>query len=229
MTTMMRMLTQMMRLPVTVFAYSVGMFARTVQGIQEIADQGMDAISGGEQRIARSTTGEQTQPVGPPTVLIEGAMAGGAENSTIASQKEETKMSDVDLRGDDLKLVRYAIVFTKFELEWSFDATTELITYATTLDEYKGSKKSDFLLGLEGHPTPIPEKWQANNYPPPPHGNGVTFNGLPKEDRDEYVRVAVQLIDRFEREKETYKKDQTKALKTLASTVKDGKIQTQPH
>src|SRR5260370_39531649 len=101
---MMRLLNQMMRLPVAVFAYSEGMFARTVRGIQEIADQGIDAISGGDARVERLTTGEQTQPFGPPTIFTEGAAAGSAENSRMSSQREATKMSDVYLRGEDITI-----------------------------------------------------------------------------------------------------------------------------
>ena len=218
----------MLKLPVEVFIYGMEMLVKTMQGMQKLADQGVDTMlghdapsQGGEPYIQHDRIG------GAVIVLNDGAIQHGAEIINHTVHKEESNMSDVDLRGDDLKLVRYAVVFTRYDLEVSFDEKTELLTYATSLDEYKGAKKSDFLLDLEKNPRPIPEKWKSNGatYPPAECRDGDKFKCLPQADRDEFLKVAVQLIDRFEKGEDDNERDQTKALKGLASTVKDGAIQ----
>ncbi|HVS82126.1 MAG TPA: hypothetical protein VHE60_10370 [Pyrinomonadaceae bacterium] len=226
---MVRLLTQMMRLPGAVLVYSVEMFAKTMQGLQRITDQGIDAIVGNEAQAGRLTGGDQARSPPPTTIFNESATTGRAENSNTVTPKEESKMSDVDLRGDDSKLVAYFITFTKRDLGAYLGGDSEVISYSTTEADYGGAKKAEYLADLQNEGAKRSDKWKTSNYPPDKYldpGDKDRFIGLPPEDFEEFVKVKVEVKARYETEPGQYEKEQADALKKLASAVKDGVIQT---
>lgn len=232
----MRLLTQIMRIPVAVFVYGMDMLAKTMGGIQHIAEKEIDAILGITIQPEESATSNRPQLPNPATSFNGGTAPRSATDPQPATSKEESHMSDLDLRGDDAKLVRYFITFTRRDLEAYLGEETEVISYSTSAGDYQGAKKAEFLSDIGKSPAAgdppnsleRPKKWIKKNYPPddfldPADKN--RFIGLPADDVDEFLRVKVELLARYDRKPGEYDKDQADALEKLASTVKDGVIQ----
>src|SRR5437588_561310 len=142
-----RLFSQMLLLPFTVFVYGMELFVRTVRGMQQAADQGMDVMVG---EAARPVTGV---PAGENQFTDKRAVSGGAPppahtqggwgdlkvHTTIstgdgttgeaaeATHKEIEKMRDKDLSDDQLKLVRYKILFVKRDYEAAFPEREEVV------------------------------------------------------------------------------------------------------
>lgn len=142
---------------------------------------------------------------------------------------------DIDLRGDDLKLVEYDIWFTKSDLEAYLAEAKEVVAYSTTLGDFKGARINKYLEKLRGkfgkppEPGERPEKWIENEYPPPEYrsdangtqdNDGAYFIGLPQDDIDEYLKVDVRLKGRRSKDE----KDESDRLKDINQTLKKGTI-----
>lgn len=121
-------------------------------------------------------------------------------------------MTEQDLRGDDLKLVRWYISFTKRDLEEALDQGVELIDYSTTLGDYQGAKKLEYVGKVlkPGEGFERPQTWVTEQYPDSKYienrPDGEYVIGLPSEDRDKYLRVFVEVVTRYEKEERPYKK-----------------------
>ena len=230
---MLRLLNQMLKLPVAAFVYGMEMLVKTMQGMQKMADQGVDAVLQAGLLPESEATGESGTEYGlfgssAPPASSEYALYGGAANTNHATHMEESKMADQDLRGDDAKLVRYSICFIRRDFEAFLAEDTEVVSYSTTEGDYQGSKKAEYLADLRHDGAERPRKWKLNNYPADEYldpGDKNRFVNLPGDDFDEFVRVKVEVLARYERKPGQYDKDQADALKTLASAVKEGVIQ----
>jgi hypothetical protein len=135
--------------------------------------------------------------------------------------KENIEMPDQDLRGDDLKLVRWAVSFTKRDVELALDGGIELIDYSTEVGDFKGSKKDDFLRKLRKKHMPLPDKWRNEGYPPKPYISGDEVTDLPPSDADKFLRVFVEVLDRYEKAEADYEKEGSKALKGIRKTLEN--------
>src|SRR6266850_2269300 len=226
---MLRLFSQMLKLPIAVFVYGMEMMVRTMQGMQKMADQSIDALIGGklpdnsgepihEFEFARST-GAGVSVAGP-------VISSSAEPTNYSTDKEKSTMEDIDLRGDDLKLVAYRIVFTRRDHEVLLVDDTELITFPTTLADYQGLKLSEFLRQIRDKPEKRPQKWMDKKYPEEQYrekdstGKDTLYKGLPQDDINEFLKVNVQLLARYERREKEYERDQADALKGIESVLK---------
>jgi|SRR5262245_12731198 len=223
---MMRLLGQMMKLPVAIFVYGMEMLVKTMQGMQKLADQGVDAMLQGippQSEMNKEAGCAQSQFSGSMMSVNEGARHRGAKTINHITHMEVSKMSDQDLRGDDLKLVRYVVLFTRRDLEVAFPEKTELVTYSTTLGDYQGAKKAEFLRQIDADPIPRPQRWIDNDYPESKYRDtdGKKFRDLPKDDIDEFLKVNVQILERYDKEESAYDKDQVKELKGIKEALKD--------
>src|SRR5262249_26968088 len=114
---MIQFLGQMMKLPLEAFVYSMGMFVKTMQGLQQIAYQGINLLTDGGGQPPIETSSDENAVT---QVAIEHTLEEEAETVPQAIPKEDIKMSDKDLSGEDLKLVRYKVLFIKRDYEWAF-------------------------------------------------------------------------------------------------------------
>lgn len=209
-TSMVRLLGQMMMLPLTVFVYGMELFVRTMQGMQRATDKGVDVMAGAAARtpdgpstlgdLASNTTGSVT----------DGTLRGGAE--TIC---EEEKKMDQDLSGEDtLKLVRYKILFVKRDYEVAFKEKEELVSYSTTGADWAALRIAHFMGHLKE--TKRPEKWRECHYPPGVTGEFIDY--IPKEDQ-KYIRIYFEVLQRWEREEAEYDKQQVKVLREIRDQI----------
>jgi hypothetical protein len=226
---LMWLLAEMLRFPLTFFVSTIEVFTTSMRGIQRSTNQAIDTTVGGMiqspvQNVSRAT---------PPSDSFETRKQDTLTTSVELKdqqQKEQSEMEDTDLRGDDLKLLEYDIWFTKADLEVALDNDREVIAYSTTISDYKGARISKFLADVnqaarDHQPFERPRKWRDNNYPPAhlrvnengdPDENGLFYRGMPQDDVDEHVRVDVRLVGRRPKDE----KDESDRLKDINKTLR---------
>jgi hypothetical protein len=147
----MRLFGQMMILPFTAFAYGMGVFVRTLQGMQTAADKGMDAFAG-----------DSWAPTGHP---FEDSVDKTTESGTTADageiHEEERKMADYSLSNDQVKVVQYTILSVKPDEEHAlklFDTgtRTRVFTDNMTGEDFTGMVIAEYFEEA-GHET-IPDE-----------------------------------------------------------------------
>jgi hypothetical protein len=207
---MMRILGEMLKLPLAAFIYTMEMMVKTLQGLQKFADQGLDTVITGTVRTPDDALEGTRDPDSNETAPIAKRAIG---NNGETTQQEETEMSDVDdkdLSGDDLKLVRYKILFIKRDHEFAFPEREDLVSSDIDESGFTAWKIAEFIQRLDQ--TPIPDKWRSKGYPP--GGGGGHIGRLPEDDK-QYLRVFYQVLDRFAREEATYEADQIRVLEQI--------------
>lgn len=107
-TDLIRLFGQMVRLPLTAFVYSMELFIRTMKEMQNITDQGIDAVVSG---VALPDKGDLKSDA------IASATSGANQDSAETILKEEKKMSESDLSNDRVKVVEYYILSIKPDYE----------------------------------------------------------------------------------------------------------------
>src|SRR2546421_6331966 len=206
-----RLFGQMLLLPFTVFVYGMELFVRTVRGMQQAADQGMDVMVGeAAQPVTGVPAGEnqftdKTAVSGgaPPPAHTQGGWGDLKVHTTIstgdgttgeaaeATHKEIEKMRDKDLSDDQLKLVRYKILFVKRDYEAAFQEQEELVHDNMTGDAFAAWKVAEFIQKLVKRKTDLPSTWKdypTNEPPNPPYKDGSILLGFPERDK-KYLRV----------------------------------------
>jgi hypothetical protein len=240
---MARMFGQMMMLPLVTFVYAVEAFARALREIQHTGDRTLDAFTGRDARqhfdldIAGPRADMPSQwhdapgRAGGTDYAALNVSAGALSQSTPTvdqtHETEEREMAEQELRGDDLKLVRWTIAFTRRDLEVALGFGIELVDYSTSLGDYQGSKKVEFVNKLKNEGVERPQKWVDEDYPdeeyiekrpdPPRPGEEQKeyVTGLPSDDTEKFLRVRVEVLDHYEKDDADYEKDQTDALRGI--------------
>jgi hypothetical protein len=174
-THMMELLVQMMRLPVMAVVYSMEMLFKTMQGLQRMADQGIDAVVGRSPQASNEdnrgnltnyakVNGMVRTPTDAPsserTLVVDTSASANPktiQGSTETTHKEERNMTDNNLNDDKLKLIRYKILFVKRDFEVAFSEVEELVSDNMTDSAYTGWKVSEFTQKLDK--TEVPKKW----------------------------------------------------------------------
>jgi hypothetical protein len=203
---------QFMKLPLEAFVYSMEMFVKTMQGVQKIAYLSIDMVANGIVQTLVDAPGAESEAI---THVTDSTIGDSAETAQQMPQKEERKMPDRDFREDELKLVRYKILFVKRNYEHVFYEKEELVHDNITETDYAGWKIADFIQKLNEQPIPGP--WLQKNYPRPAK-KGDMINSLAEEDK-KYVRVYYEILDRYPRERFKYEEEQIKILEDIADKL----------
>ncbi|HEU4386684.1 MAG TPA: hypothetical protein VFV34_02725 [Blastocatellia bacterium] len=211
---MMHFFSQMMRLPLKAFAYTFEMFVKTMQGLQRMADQSIDAMENGMTQTLGGGFGGDAPAV---NIAAESVLAEigskQAEITTDTFGQEEREMSDQDLSGDDLKYVSYSILFTKPDLEATLEEQKEdLVNYSTNGGSYGGLKIAHFFGKVSNKKVKRPQVWIDNKYPE--NAKGDYEWTLPQDD-EKYVTFIYQVDRRLLKGDANYPKEQVKVLKEI--------------
>jgi hypothetical protein len=222
-----RLFGQVMLLPLVTLVYAVESFARALWEIRDTSDRTLDAFTRSEAQpfdqlnapartVSLGDSGDSRNNSSGTDYAALNVSAGAVNrNNQTTEQPTETEayeMTEQDLRGDDLKLVRWYISFTKRDLEEALDQGVELIDYGTTLGDYQGAKKLEYVGKIlkSGAGFERPQTWVTEKYPEAKYietrPDGEYVIGLPSEDRDKYLRVFVEVVTRYEKEERPYKK-----------------------
>jgi hypothetical protein len=217
---------QMLKLPFEAFVFSMEMLVKTIQGIQKIAYQGIDAMV---SEIVQPPDDRPGSESGPTSDVPGGAIADSAETLYQTTQEEKTKMADRDLRDDMLKLVRYKILFVKRDYEHVFKEVEELVHDNTDGASYTAWKIAEFIQSLgKDSEIKVPKSWddypkreetKPNQYTEQ-KGTDLMLTGIPEDDK-KYLRVFYEVLDRYARERFKYEEEQIDILRDISKTLKE--------
>jgi len=210
----MRLFGQMMMLPLTIFVQGMELFIKTIQGMQRVADDGMDVMVGGTTQAPGTAPGDQSDLTSSKT----GSVTGGVTKDDAATNlKEKINMSDTDLSGKDmLKLVRYKILFVKRDYEAAFPEAEELVSDPMDETGYTAWKIAEFIQRLANKKTNVPANWK--HYPRSPYRDGDFLLGFPEEDK-KYLRVYFEVLQRYGRQEFKYQERQIEVLEEIRDNL----------
>jgi hypothetical protein len=124
----------------------------------------------------------------------------------------------MDLSGDDLKVVRYSIIFTKRDFETTLQAERiEIVAYPTSGASFGGIMIAQFLGDLSRDGIPWPRAWTerpSDNYPEV----GRTIVGIPDEDQ-KYIDFIYEVISRKPKPDPLNDKERTDALRRIRDAL----------
>lgn len=222
----MRLFGQMVMLPFTVFVQGMELFIKTIQGIQKATDEGMNVMVGG-------TTQTPVEATGASDLMSKtnSETAGVIEDDAATTLKEKIDMSDTDLSGKQLKLVRYKILFIKRDYEIAFPEAEELVADSMEDTAYTAWKVAEFIQRL--NETAVPHKWGGSKdikvRPKYPKDDGVllakyeegkwVIHKLPEDDK-KYLRVYFEVLERYDREEFKYHERQIEVLEEIRDRIK---------
>lgn len=252
-----RLFGQMVMLPLTVFVYGMELFVRTIQGMQRVADDGMDVVVGRTDQTSPALSASKSQSANFETgnegfqaaSILQGNLSDSANQAVTSkndsaigvvvetNQEERIKMSDTDLSGDQLKLVRYKILFVKRDYEVAFPEREELVHDNLTGEAFTAWKVAEFIQRLDREE--VPEKWRKKNYPRKcrdkddgeyekdgeecerdegKYWKKEYIKWLDEEDK-KYLRVYYEVLARYDREEANYERDQVEVLKEIRNRL----------
>jgi hypothetical protein len=204
---------QLMKLPLEAFVYSMGMFVKTLRGVQQIAYKGIDIMADGVVQTLAEASDSGNDLAGDKDGRV---IRDSADITHQGLGKGEINMADRDFRDDMLKLVRYKVLFVKREYEHVFYEKEELVHDNITEADYMGWKIAEFIQKLDERKTEIPSKWKTypENQPGKRYREGDKLIALPEEDK-KYLRVFFEILERYPREKFKYEEMQIDVLKEI--------------
>jgi hypothetical protein len=213
---MMRFFGQMMKLPIAALVSSMEMLAKTMREIQKSLESNIDVVSDGLAQTLNDMS-DGTGVARAASMDRSGRISGdGADTTQQNIDKEEKDMGDQDLGGDDLKVVRYRIIFTKRDYEAVLDeADEEIVDYPTDGGSFGGLKVADFMGKLAAGAVHLPIEWRGRkDYPPKKDGKWR----IPRDDR-RYIKFVYEVIRTVEREEAAYEKDEVKVLREIRDVL----------
>jgi len=189
---------QMMRLPFTALIYSFEILVRTVRGMQRMADQGFETLTGDKSQSDANLNQQTTH-----------------------EEEENVMWDDQDLSGDDLKYVNYSILFTKRDFEATLEKQKQdLVNYPTNGGSYGGLKIAHFMKKVSQGKVKRPEEWRELGNEYPPGANGDYFTSIPKDD-ERYITFIYSVERRIAREGKEYDRDQVRELRGIKKGIDD--------
>lgn len=195
---MIELIRQFVQLPMNVFAFGLDLMRRSIGGFQGIADLGVQAAEGASRSLAT------------PVEAAGAALSDGIRRAQAPTAWKEDRMNgrDQDLSGDDLKLVRYTILYIQRDREAFLERGEELV--AGNLD---GNTFASYLI----------DRWRAGFQrqgiePPPAKWGGGFRPDFAREDW-KYLRVYFEVLQRFPREEKEYDRTQVDALNRIAHAL----------
>jgi hypothetical protein len=122
---------------------------------------------------------------------------------------------------DQLRLVRYKVLFLKRDLEIAFPEEEELVAEEMNEAGFVAWKIAEFIQKMSRQEVRQPGKWAEKNYPSKVGGgmvvagsSGNSVIALPDPDK-RFLRVYVQVLATYDRERTYYERDQIKVLEEI--------------
>lgn len=206
------------RLPLDLFGYGVELFSAAMKIPPRAIDQGVGAMLESLWALPWPGSGESAGSGSDPRSRV------GPGSAPVNRAEENRAMRDQDLSGEDVKLVRYKILFVKRDLEVAFPEEEDLVTYPTRPAEYGGLKVADFMrrawerLPNDDDAPKRPAKWHSAGYPDEAHRNGEHGFRIPPED-ERHVKFYFEVLDRFPREAAEYDKQKVEVLRDISRKI----------
>lgn len=211
---------QLMQFPLEVLGFGLGMFVKAMQSMQTVTSQGLNTMS---KEVAQTFIDRPQGDRHSGDLGTGGTIEDKAETTHQPIQKEHVQMPDMDLSGEQLKLVRYKILFVKRDYEYVFPEVEELVPDNTDANGYTAWKIAEFIQHLHKGETPVPPPW--GDYPKDyiKTANGKKYLlGFPEGDK-KYLRVYFDVLQRYDREPLKYEQDQLAVLREIRNELAQGR------
>jgi hypothetical protein len=173
----------LIRMPFRLFGLSMELLNRFTQIAAEAANQSVTPVA-----VAAGLG----MPAAPPAPC----------NQNVQNYGKEQRMRDQDLGGDDLKVIRYRIIYTKRDHEAFLEDGDTLIDYRTTAADYGGLLICSFMEKVAKGQIQLPAK----------------VGKISEEDR-RYVRITLEVVDRFPRESGDYDRRKVQELASIHRAI----------
>ena len=180
---MIKFLGQMLKLPVAAFVASVETIARAMRDFQKTFDQSVEIVTGVETNLG-ATSGAGSS--------IGNAKTETQPNNGNCTNSEDEHMPDPDLSGDDLKIVRYKIIYTERDHERLLEGNDALVNYSTTACDFGARMVNEY---MQAHPI-----------------EARTLDG-------EYVSALVELLMRLPKREKEYDRRQVRVLEEIRDRI----------
>jgi hypothetical protein len=223
---------QMLTMPFSAFVYSMQLFIQMLQGAN---NRGGAAGCGGAPCVGNTSATTQKEERnmsdqswgggggGQNTGGGQGQGYGGGQGQGYGNGQGWSVREDCrNLEPcDQLRLVRYKVLFLKRDLEVAFPEEEELVAEEMNEAGFIAWKIAEFIQKMSRQEVKQPGKWAEKNYPSKvgggmvvstPSGNYVI--ALPDQDK-RHLRVYVQVLATYDRERTYYERDQIKVLEQI--------------
>ena len=192
---MFQIISQILKLPLEAFVFGMEMLAKTVQGVQKLADRGIDTILGGVAQNSREARGD-------PHALNSESIASTTDEAVVdeaqPTPKEERKMADNSLGNDLVKVVQYTILSIKPDEERALKGFKESPRTRVFSDNMTGE---DFT------------SWVIAQYFQEPDHEEIAENDK------KFLRVSYSVISTFAKEDANYEKETVDVLRQIATST----------
>lgn len=238
------MLSQFLMVPVATFVYGMEMLLKTMQGMQQVTNHGMEVMVGPNAFPGR--TKEAGAPDRPATDSHNNTKTGNP-GMTI---KEDKKLNDNNSMqnyckpdqkdGKCLVLWRYKVLFIKRDFEHAFPEQEDLIPDDVT--DITAWKIAEFVQQMGRCEVPVPKKWIDKRYPDPARywkintcsstvdptkeavdealkkGEKIWLIGLPEDDK-KFLRLYAQQLASYTRQDPKYAERQIEVLEQIRDRI----------
>jgi hypothetical protein len=218
----------MLSRPVAAFTSGIELLGRRMKAGQQIDG----VVSRIVHALARTPGGGRKQveeqirerpPVLPalprPETQVEAAPE--ARDEVGAAAGSDPDLTDTDLGGETLRLVRYQVLFVRRGYEHAFAEKESLISESLDDEAFTAWKIAEFMQELNRGETPAPEMWREKNYPPSECMRDGKLVDLPQEDR-KYLRLQHQVLEHYPRQEFNHKRRQIRVLKQIRDAIGGG-------
>ncbi len=189
------MVDQFIKFPFAVTVSSLGVVTDAIRAMTS----GMDVANApGGQRAFPQQSIFPTPPT-PGSAPFPPPGADGAGGLPFPREEENT-VRDSNLNDDMVRLVKYRIVFTKPDHEDVLSSKEETINYRTSVEQYAGLQMARLMVEV---------------YADPNH----KYRFLLEKANQRYVKVSVEVLDRFPKEDEYFERRQTEAWERISRAV----------
>ncbi len=211
---MIRFLSQMFKLPLAAFVASIEIITIAMRELQKTFDQSVDVmVSETAEALANFSIGGHESEIDPGNSAGDGVMTDRSNPAAETTHEEDGNMPDQDLGGENLKVVRYRILFTKRDFEVTLEeAEDDVVNYPTDPASYGGLKVAQFFRKVAQGKIGLPQKWREKNYPQ----KNAPDRGwkIPEED-ERYVTFIYEVVRQVEREEAEYDKQKVEILREI--------------
>jgi hypothetical protein len=223
---------QMLTMPFSAFVYGMQLLVQMLQGVQGMTGRGAasdmtcGACGGAPGDVAGAGTSPQITRK-EDRKMSDQSWGGGGQNTGGGqgygggqswSVRDECRNLEPC---DQLRLVRYKVLFLKRDLEVAFPEEEELVAEEMNEAGFVAWKIAEFIQKMGRKKVELPGKWAEKNYPPAANPPNVVAEGgkhyvvaLPDQDK-RFLRVYVQVLATYDRERTYYERDQIKVLEQI--------------
>jgi hypothetical protein len=209
---MLGIFTELFKLPLAAFVYSMEMVVTMMRGLQKMADQGIDTMASGVAQTLGQPPGSETaaspgqapgSPGDPQSDVTHSAINDAISDSAQTPQKEEKNMADNDLSNDRVKVVEYYILSIVPDNEHVLPGFPKVKVFKDNMtgEDFAAWVIADY---FQEHP------------------------GAVRPENKKYVRVCYEVICTFEAEDANYDKEQVQVLREIARRIGPAVIPAPP-